>query len=58
MPNYFTTNQRDFEEEIVSIIDLEKESLLRTILLEYDSKGIERSMDKDSLNARLFDKAR
>ena len=56
LPNYFTTNQRDFEEEIVSIIDLGKESLLRTILLEYDSKGIERAMDKDSLNTRLFDK--
>jgi len=56
LPNYYTTNKRDFEEEIVSIIDLGKESLLRTILLEYDSKGIERAMDKDSLNARLFNK--
>jgi putative ATP-dependent endonuclease of OLD family len=56
LQNYYTTIKRDFEEEIVSIIDLGKESLLRTILLEYDSKGIERAMDKDSLNARLFDK--
>ncbi len=56
LPNYYTTNKRDFEEEIVSIIDLGKENLLRRILLEYDSKGIERTMDKDSLNARLFNK--
>jgi len=56
LPNYYTTNKRDFEEEIVSLIDSNKEPSLRSILLQFDSKGIERTMDKDALNSRLFDK--
>ncbi len=51
--NHFQTNLRDFEEELLSLIDSGKEEIIRTIMCEYDSKGIEREITKETLNARV-----
>lgn len=56
LPNHFETNLRDFEAELISIIDTGKESILRTILCGLDSSGINREMDIASLNKRAHKK--
>lgn len=50
LSNHYVTNLRDFEEELVSLIDSEKENILRAILCAYDSQGVNRAMDSNSLN--------
>jgi len=54
--NFYTTVKRDFEEEIVSLLESGNENTLRTILLNYDNKGINRELEKDALNSRIFDR--
>jgi putative ATP-dependent endonuclease of OLD family len=49
LPNHFETTHRDFEAEIISLIDSGKEALLRRILCELDSQGINRIMDSAAL---------
>lgn len=56
LPNHFETNLRDFEAELISIIDTGKESILRTILCGLDSLGINREMDIKALNKRAHTK--
>lgn len=55
-PNLYTTTLRDFEAEIISIIDSGKESILRAILTIYDSNGINRELDAKALNKRAYAK--
>lgn len=50
LPNHYETDLRDFEAEIVSLIDSGKESILRAILFAYDSQGENRTMEEKSLN--------
>jgi len=56
LPNHYQTNLRDFEAELIALIDGGKESVLRTILCEYDSQGAERIMDVKALNKRAHNK--
>lgn len=56
LPNHYQTNLRDFEAELIALIDAGKESVLRTILCEYDSQGAERIMDVKALNKRAHNK--
>ncbi len=56
LPNLYTTTLRDFEAEIISIIDLGKESTLRAIFLKYDNAGLAREMDAKALNKRAHNK--
>lgn len=49
-PNLFITSSRDFEEELVSIIDRDEEPKLRSILTNYDSKGEERELTVEAIN--------
>lgn len=50
--NHFETDLRDFEAEIIALIDGGKESILRAILTDLDSNGIERQMEKEALTKR------
>ncbi len=53
LQNHYKTNLWDFEAEIVlPLIDAGKESILRAILLEYDSHGINRTMQAEAINKR------
>ncbi len=52
LPSHYETNLRDFEAELVSLIDSGKESILRAILCAYDSQGVNRTMEAKSLNKR------
>ena len=56
LPNLYQTNLRDFEAELITLIDSGKESVLRSILCEYDSQGAERIMDVKALNKRAHNK--
>ena len=56
LTNHFETNLRDFEAELISIIDTGKESILRIILCGLDSSGINREMDIKALNKRAHKK--
>ena len=58
IPNLFKTNERDFEAELMKIVDMGKESVLREILLNYDSMGAERVLDAKALNKRAYKKYR
>jgi putative ATP-dependent endonuclease of OLD family len=49
-PNHFQTKLRDFDEEIVSLVDRGKESILRDIVARYDPLGCERVCDSAALN--------
>ncbi|MDF7822076.1 AAA family ATPase [Runella sp. MFBS21] len=55
--NYYVTNKRDFEEELSFLIDIEKEVVLKNIIIEHDEKGIERKIEAETLNKRLIDKS-
>jgi putative ATP-dependent endonuclease of OLD family len=55
-PNHFVTDLRDFEEELVSIIDAGKEATLRRVLVEYDPRGIDRELEPNALNKQAVDK--
>jgi putative ATP-dependent endonuclease of the OLD family len=55
LPNHYQTSLRDFEEEIISLmIDRNKESVLRKIVVDYDPKGEERVMQTNALNSRAL----
>ena len=56
LPNHYETKQRDFEAELISLIDAGKENILRTILCDYDTKGVERTMETESLNKKAYSK--
>ncbi len=53
--NHFRTNLRNFEEEIVSLVDSGKESILRDIVDKYDSVGCERVCEITALNKYAFE---
>lgn len=54
-PNVRKTNEQDFEAEIIKLLDNNKEDTLKSVLLAYDSKGIERELMKEALLARVTD---
>jgi putative ATP-dependent endonuclease of OLD family len=56
LSNHFETTLRDFENELIALIDLGKEAVLRKILCRYDSEGINRVMDIKALNKRAHSK--
>lgn len=56
VPGLFWTDKKDFEEEMMDLIDSGKESVLRQIVVDYDSKGIERELAPEALNKRAFKK--
>lgn len=55
-PPLYKTTARDYEEEIISLIDSGNESVLRAILIEYDGVGIDRELDMKALNKRAYRK--
>jgi len=55
-PIYFT-DKRDFEEEIIEANIVDDIEFLKIVVLEYDNLGINRKLDKDSINKRLFTKS-
>jgi putative ATP-dependent endonuclease of OLD family len=55
-PTYFT-DKRDFEEEIIEANIVNDIDFLKTVVLEYDNLGIDRKLDKNSINKRLFTKS-
>ncbi len=55
-PNHYQTDLMDFEDEIVSLVDSGKESLLRSIVSKYDSVGEQREMTSEALNKRALEK--
>ncbi len=55
-PIYFT-DKRDFEEEIIEANIVNDLSFLKNVVLEYDSLGVDRKLEKDSINKRLFTKS-
>lgn len=56
LPNHFQTMHRDFEAEIISLIDSGKESVLRKILCELDAQKENRSMDAAALTKWAYKK--
>ena len=54
--NFFKTNKRDFEDELVSLIDEDKENILRDIINEYDSQGENRKLEAKAINKRAYKK--
>ena len=54
--NFFKTQKRDFEEELMFLIDNGKENILRDIVKEYDSQGENRELDKKAINKRAHKK--
>ncbi len=54
--NLLKTNERDFEAELMLLIDNGKESTLEKIICEYDPLKAEREMDAKALNKRAFKK--
>jgi len=55
LPNYFVTSKyQDFEDEIVTLLlEMGKENVLKKILCEYDSLGVERAMPPELLNKKI-----
>lgn len=49
-PNFYQTEKRDFEEELIRLIDHGKEHLLRNILIEFDNQGETVQMQTGALN--------
>lgn len=56
LPNHLQTNLRNFEEEIVAIINDNKEYVLRRIINIYDPKGDKRELVPDTLNKWAYRK--
>lgn len=56
-PIYFT-DKRDFEEEVVEANIVNDIDFLKDVVLEYDTSGVDRKLEKDSINKRLFTKSR
>jgi len=55
-PIYFT-DKRDFEEEIIEANIEDNIDFLKIVVLEYDNLGVDRKLEKDSINKRLFTKS-
>lgn len=55
VPDLFWTDKRNFEDELIALIDQGRESVLRDVLVNYDSQGIQRTMNKDPLNNKAVD---
>lgn len=54
--NLWKTSERDFEAELMKLIDMGKETVLYDLVCEYDSVGAERIMEAKALNNRAFKK--
>ena len=54
--NLFKTNKYDFEDELMFLIDENKEDTLRKILIEYDSLGVNRELEPKAINKRAHKK--
>lgn len=54
--NLWKTTERDFEAELMKLIDMGKETVLYDLVCEYDSVGAERIMEAKALNNRAFKK--
>lgn len=54
--NLWKTTERDFEAELMKLIDIGKETVLYDLVCEYDSVGAERIMEAKALNNRAFKK--
>lgn len=54
--NLWKTTERDFEAELIKLIDMGKETVLYDLVCEYDSVGAERIMEAKALNNRAFKK--
>jgi putative ATP-dependent endonuclease of OLD family len=52
-PNIKKTTEQDFEAEIIKLLDDNKEDTLKSILIAYDSQGIERELMKEALLVRF-----
>ncbi len=50
LPNLFLTTKRDFEEELVQLIETGKESVLKEILLQFEPLGINTIVQAGALN--------
>jgi len=55
-PNHLFTTKRDFESEIVALVNKGKINVLENILTNYDSSGFERFLEKEALNSKAFTK--
>ena len=54
--NFFKTQKRDFEDELMFLIDNGEENILRDIIKEFDSQGENRELDKGAINKRAHRK--
>ena len=54
--NFWKTTERDFEAELMYLVDSGKESVLRGIVCEFDSDGENRVMEARALNKRAHQK--
>ena len=56
IPNLWKTTERDFEAELMALVDSGKESVLYEIVIEFDSEGEDRIMEAAALNKRAHKK--
>lgn len=56
MHNLLKTDKHDFEAELMFLLDIGRESVLKSILVEYDSLGEERVLDAKAINKRAHKK--
>ena len=56
IPNLWKTTERDFEAELMKLIDIGREEVLCDILCEYDSEKQERILNAQALNKRAYKK--
>jgi len=54
--NLLKTNKYDFEDELMFLIDEDKEDTLQKILIAYDSLGENRELDSKAINKRAYKK--
>ncbi|MGF7078863.1 ATP-dependent nuclease [Mucilaginibacter sp. UYCu711] len=54
VPDLFWTDKRNFEDELITLIDQGKENILRAILAGRDSEGAERIMEVGALNKKAI----
>jgi len=54
--NLLKTNKRDFEDELMFLIDSGKEHILRQIISDYDSQGENRELNATAINKRAYKK--
>lgn len=50
LPNHYQTNLRNFEEELINLIDINGEATLRKIVSTYDPQSINREIQFEALN--------